>query len=157
MSREQIVTVDFSKPLSGWLYLTIATPQERARIAVSHVYCPFQDLVRFLTDLSKGFSAGIDIDEEGKSTFIRVEQEPGAFRGRLRVYQPGPLGQVEERNIDAFISVTQFLAEMSQKLKELGAKADQAQWYEDGAANLVDGLDLRMIDATVRDLQVMPS
>ena len=153
MSQEQAVTVEFSKPLSGWLYLTIATPQERARIAVSHVYCPFQDLVRFLTDLSKGFSAGIDIDEEGKSTFIRVEQEPGAFRGRLRVYQPGPFGEVEERNIDAFISVRQFMAEMSRALKDLGAKADMAQWYEDGATNLVDGIDLRMIDATVASLR----
>lgn len=153
MSREQNVTVEFSKPLSGWIYFTIATPKERARISCSHVYCPFLDLVRFMTDLSKGFSAGLDIDEEGKSTFIRVEQEPGAFRGRLRVYAPGPFGEVEERHIDAFISVRQLLAELSQKLKELGAKTDMAQWYEDSAANLVDGLDLRMIDATVADLR----
>lgn len=155
MLLEPHVTVSFSKPFSGWLGFTINADGQEHRISCSHVYCPFEDLVRFMDQLSKGLPAAIEIDEEGPATIIRVDQEPGFFTGRLRVYQPGVNGAVETMHIDSGLWVTQFLSALLDALVKLAAEHDPRHWNEDGAADLRK-LDLRMVEATVRELLALP-
>lgn len=103
-----LVSFEFSPAQHGWIDMTVRADDRSDAISCSHVYDPFQDIVTLISGALSGVPGCAEVDEEGLSTFIRIDVEPGELAGRLRVFEPGVRGEVETGHIDAQVDIVQL-------------------------------------------------
>ena len=123
------VTFSMSPAHFGWIDLRIEAGGGADEISCSHVYDPFESLTKLVSGASWDGRAGTaEIDEEGHSTCVRVDCEPGALTGRLRVFEPGEFGTPETVHIDAQVDLLQMALAWVGTLGPYAETYDPAHW-----------------------------
>lgn len=115
-------------PMHGWIHLRVMAGDEHHDISCSDVYDPFRDLNTLMASVLEGQSGTVEIDEEGISTMIRVDVEPGMFTGRLRVFTPGLFGIPEAVHVDAVVDVPAMVMAWATTLEQVTRDHDPAHW-----------------------------
>ena len=127
----QPVHFALSEARHGWIQLAVSAGSHPAArsISCSHVFDPFQHLVALFQDAAwDGRPGTVEIDEEGHSTFVRIDVEPGQTVGRLRVFSPGRYGEVDESMLDARVDVLQVAEAWLLAFEPYAASYDPRHW-----------------------------
>ena len=126
------VAFSLSPARHGWIGLSVAAGGASDVVSCSHVFDPFQELADlFERALHAGVPGAVEIDEEGRSTFLRIDVEPGALVGRFRVYEPGGDGEVAHLSIDVPVDVVQLALAWHEAFSPYVAAYDPAHWTPD--------------------------
>src|SRR5262245_21909460 len=106
----QQVVVKFGE-ISASPPLHISVPGQTDKILCSPVFEPLDDISNMMRRIANGLPAVTIADEEGELTIVRFDVEPGAFVGRLRVYEmPYKVdGAIKRLRVDAEVDKIQLL------------------------------------------------
>jgi hypothetical protein len=128
---------------AGWMTLTIQAGEQVDHIRCSDVYDPWRAIIRWVSNMLSDLHGCVRIDEEGYATILWLDREPGSPTARLRVFEPGGLGEVETARIDALIDCRQMAVAFIRTFTETVKTYNAMEWgqddsrYEDPEGNAI--------------------
>lgn len=157
-----LVSFKLSPPRHGWIRLTVSADEITDQISCSHVYDPFQDIVTLIARALSGMPGCVEVNEEGRTTIIRIDVEPGELVGRLRVFEPGEWGEVETSKVDARVDVAQLAHAWHSAFAPFVATYDPDHWTpsfppeDEVAPRTLAEIDTSCIEAELEMLAWLP-
>ena len=145
---EATVPVEFAfgPAVAGWIDLTVRAGREIDGIRCSNAYDPFPRLAAWATQMALGYPACVEVDEEGRSTEIWLTREPGERKARLRVFEPGPHGEVDAMRVDAVVDALQVARAFHDAFSAYRETYDAGEWDVMGAGRTPGDDPLRAVD-----------
>lgn len=157
-----LVSFGLSPARHGWICLAVQAGTQADVISCSHVYDPFAEITALVEACLAGKPGCVEIDEEGNTTFLRIDVEPGQLLGRLRVYEPGEWGEPEAIHIDASVDVVQLAHAWVSAFRPYVEGYDPRHWTptfpEEGAVEprTLAGINLDSIISDLRNMGRLP-
>ena len=122
------VSFRFSSPEHGWITMTVTAGDTFVAVQCSNAYDPFPGLARWATEAIHGYNGAVEIDEEGASTVLWIDRDPGSYLCRLRAFEPGVRGQVARAYLDATVDAAQLAHSFEAGFSDLLGRHDPLQW-----------------------------
>ena len=147
------VSFELSPARNGWIGLTVRAGDQSDEISCSDAFDPFQEIVDLMLRLSHGLNGCVEIDEEGVSTMLWVDREPGSPTGRFRVFEVGPGGGIETLKVDAAVDLAQVAGAWLAAFRAYVPTYDPEHWDQVGregpAERQLAKVELRFLAASL--------
>ncbi len=136
----QPIIIDITPPSCGWAVMTIESGDQECHINCTEIFDPFGEIHSLMEKLEDGGSGNVLINQEVTEAMLWIDREPASSIARLRVFEPGPGGRIEELHFDAQVKVDDLLNAWSDAAMKFMAEMESSHW---------DSLEVERLDKAV--------